>query len=83
MRTGSKISGCGKGRQAADVIGTITRIRDMTLEWKLPTLLCKLDISAAFDRLDRQKVVELLRARLDGKELDHELKLPDGTAYDL
>eukprot|EP00439_Symbiodinium_sp_Y106_P074001 s399_g14.t1 len=74
MRRGSKVSGCGKGRQAADIVGTISRIRDVTQEWKLPTLLCKLDISGAFDKLDRQKVVELLKDRLTGMEVDHELR---------
>ncbi|CAE7769231.1 unnamed protein product [Symbiodinium sp. CCMP2592] len=74
MRIGSRISGCGKGRQAADIIGTMTRLRDLTQEWDLPILLCKLDISGAFDKLDRQKVVELLRERLGGGDLDHELK---------
>ncbi|CAE7787600.1 unnamed protein product [Symbiodinium sp. CCMP2592] len=74
MRTGSRISGCGKGRQAADVIGTVGRIRDVTQEWKLGTLLCKLDISGAFDRVDRQKIVEFLKDRLRDHDLDHELR---------
>ena len=74
MRTGSKISGCGKGRQAADVIGTITRVRDVVHEWKIPLLLCKLDISGAFDKIDRQKLVELLKDRLSGHDLEHELR---------
>ena len=74
MRTGSKISGCGKGRQAADVIGTVSRLRDVAQEWKIPLLLCKLDISGAFDKLDRQKIVEFLKERLDGCELEHELR---------
>ena len=74
LRTGSRLSGCGQGRQAADVIGTITRVRDMTREWRLPVLLCKLDISGAFDKLDRLNFVEFLRHKLNGKEVDHELK---------
>ena len=74
MRTGSTISGCGKGRQAADVIGAISRIRDVVQEWKTPLLLCKLDISGAFDKLDRQRIVEFLKENLRHKELDHELK---------
>ena len=74
MRTGSKISGCGKGRQAADVIGVISRLRDVVQEWKVPLLLCKLDMSGAFDKLDRQRIVEFLKERLGNKELDHELK---------
>ena len=74
IRSGSKVSGCGKGRQAADVIGTMSRVRDVTAEWGLPTLLCKLDISGAFDKLDRLKVAEFLKKRLADKDLEHELK---------
>ncbi|CAE7268350.1 unnamed protein product [Symbiodinium sp. CCMP2592] len=74
LRSGSLISGCGKGRQAADVIGAIGRVRDVTVEWQLPTLLCKLDISGAFDKLDRMKVVEYLKTRLRDKDLEHELR---------
>ncbi|CAE7832190.1 pol [Symbiodinium sp. CCMP2592] len=74
MRTGSKVSGCGRGRQAADVIGTLSRVRDLTQEWRLPTLLCKLDISGAFDRIDRQKIAEFLKAKLQDKGVQHELK---------
>ncbi|CAE7219179.1 pol [Symbiodinium sp. CCMP2592] len=74
LRSGSRLSGCGKGRQAADIIGTVSRLRDVTHEWKLPVLLCKLDISGAFDKLDRQRVVEFLKGRLADKDLDHELR---------
>ncbi|CAE7848677.1 pol, partial [Symbiodinium necroappetens] len=45
----TKLVCCGKGRQAADVIG-------------------------AFDRLDRLKVVEFLKAHLNGTTLPHELR---------
>ena len=74
LRTGSRISGCGKGRQAADVIGTISRVRDVVHEWKVPLLLCKLDISGAFDRVDRQKICEFLVDRLRDRDVPHELK---------
>ena len=74
LRRGSKISGCGKGRQAADVIGTLSRIRDVTQEWRLPVLLCKLDIAGAFDKLDRQSVVDFLKGRLHKTDLKFELK---------
>ena len=74
LRKGSKISGCGKGRQAADVIGTLSRVRDVVHEWRLPVLLCKLDIAGAFDRLDRQNVVEFLKDRLGRGELKFELR---------
>eukprot|EP00439_Symbiodinium_sp_Y106_P043032 s1996_g5.t1 len=74
LRQGSRISGCGKGRQAADVIGALSRVRDITQEWRLPVLLCKLDISGAFDRLDRQSVVDFLKGRLANSDLKFELK---------
>eukprot|EP00439_Symbiodinium_sp_Y106_P050246 s3649_g6.t1 len=74
IRRGSKLSGCGKGRQAADAIGTMSRLRDVTAEWRLPTLMCKLDISGAFDKLDRLKVAEFLKQRLANKDLEHELR---------
>ncbi|CAE7484674.1 unnamed protein product [Symbiodinium sp. CCMP2592] len=74
LRVGSRVSGCGKGRQAADVLGTIARVRDITHEWKVPILLCKLDISGAFDRIDRQKICEFLKERLRGREVPAELK---------
>ena len=74
MRRGSTISGCGKGRQAADVLGTLCRVRDVTQEWKMPALVCKLDISGAFDRLDRLQVIKLLKQRLLDQGLDFELK---------
>ena len=73
LRQSSKISCCGKGRQAADLIGSISRIRDTTREWKLPLLLCKLDVAGAFDRVDRRKVAELILGRLRDKDRDHEL----------
>eukprot|EP00439_Symbiodinium_sp_Y106_P074342 s1137_g14.t1 len=74
LRTGSPISGCGKGRQAADVIGMISRARDVVHEWKVPLLLCKLDISGAFDRVDRQRICEFLVGRLREREVPSELK---------
>ena len=74
MRNGSRISGCGKGRQAVDVIGVISRIRDVVHEWQCPVLLCKLDISGAFDKIDRLKIIEFLMSRLKGKDVSHELR---------
>ena len=73
LRRPSRISCCGKGRQAADLIGAVTRIRDTTKEWKLPLLLCKLDVAGAFDRVDRAKVGDLLLRRLLHKGRDAEL----------
>ena len=74
LRRGSRISCCGRGRQSADLIGCISRIRDTTKEWKLPFILCKLDVAGAFDKVDRSKVVDLLVDRLRDKDLDAELR---------
>ncbi|CAE7637075.1 pol [Symbiodinium sp. CCMP2592] len=74
MRRGSRVSCCGRGRQAADLIGCISRMRDSTKEWKLPMLLCKLDVAGAFDRVDRSRVAQLLVQRLAGQSLDAELR---------
>ena len=74
LRSGSKISCCGKGRQAADLVGCVTRLRDVTHEWKMPLLLCKLDVSGAFDRVKRDKVANYLIENLQGKQLSAELK---------
>ena len=73
LRRSSRISCCGKGRQAADLIGAISRIRDTTREWKIPCMICKLDVAGAFDRVDRSKVGELLLQRLHHKGKDAEL----------
>ena len=73
IRRGSRISCCGRGRQAADLVGCLSRIRDVTREWKLPLLLCKLDVAGAFDRVDRNKVASLLIERLQDRHLDNEL----------
>ena len=74
LRRGSRISACGRGRQAADLIGGVSRIRDVVREWKLPCLLCKLDVAGAFDKVDRRKVADLLCSRLGGAQLSAELR---------
>ena len=66
LRVGSKISCCGKGRQSADLVGCVSRVRDVCKEWKLPLLVCKLDVSGAFDRIDREAVARHLIAKLQG-----------------
>ncbi|CAE7208035.1 unnamed protein product [Symbiodinium sp. CCMP2592] len=63
-----------KCRQAADLIGSVCRARDVIREWRLPCLLCKLDVAGAFDKVDRRKVAQLLRTRMHGKNLSHELR---------
>ena len=74
MRRSSRISCCGKGRQAADLIGAASRIRDVCREWKHPLLVAKLDVAGAFDRLDRRKVAHFLLGRLSGCNRSHELR---------
>ena len=73
-RRGSPVSACGKGRQAADLIGAASRIRDVVREWRLPALLGKLDVAGAFDRVDRRKIVALLKERLSDPRLGRELR---------
>ena len=74
LRRGSKISACGRGRQAADLIGATSRLRDVIREWKLPAILCKLDVAGAFDRVDRRRVADLLIKRLRDHDLGSELR---------
>ncbi|CAE7254887.1 pol [Symbiodinium sp. CCMP2592] len=74
LRRGSRISACGRGRQAADLIGATSRIRDVVHEWRVPCLFCKLDVAGAFDRVDRRKVAQLLKDRLMDKRLTAELR---------
>ncbi|CAE7333994.1 unnamed protein product [Symbiodinium microadriaticum] len=73
-RRGSSVSSCGKGRQAADLIGAASRIRDVVHEWRLPAVLGKLDVAGAFDRVDRRKIVLLLNERLCDPKLGRELR---------
>ena len=74
LRVGSRISGCGKGRQAADVIGCLSRVRDVVQEWKEPMLVCKLDIAGAFDRIDRLQLVQFLTDNLGPSDCPRELR---------
>ncbi|CAE7542500.1 unnamed protein product [Symbiodinium sp. CCMP2592] len=74
LRRGSRISACGRGRQAADLIGVTSRVRDVVKEWKLPAVLCKLDVAGAFDRIDRRRVAALLSDRLGGQAVPCELR---------
>ena len=74
LRRGSRTSTCGKGRQSADLIGCLSRIRDVAREWREPLLVIKLDIAGAFDRLKRPAVVELVKERIKGTELGIEAR---------
>ena len=74
LRQGSLISCCGKSRQSADLVGSISRIRDVTKEWCVPLLICKLDVAGAFDKIDRRRVAQLLLDRLGEHGCPCELK---------
>ena len=74
LRRGSRVSACGKGRQVADLVGAMTRVRDMAHEWREPLLIAKLDVAGAFDRLSRAKVAELILARTKDCELGREVR---------
>ncbi|CAE7946692.1 pol [Symbiodinium sp. KB8] len=74
LRQGSRVSCCGKGRQAADLVGCVSRLRDICREWRHPLLVCKLDVSGAFDRVKRDKVADYLINKLGNKHLDDELR---------
>ncbi|CAE7674710.1 unnamed protein product, partial [Symbiodinium sp. CCMP2456] len=74
LRRGSRISTCGKGRQVADLIGAITRLRDMAHEWREPLLIAKLDVAGAFDRLSRDEVARMVVARTSNTNLGVEVQ---------
>ena len=74
LRRGSRVSACGKGRQAADLIGAMSRVRDVIHEWKSSALARKLDVAGAFDRVDRKKVANLLVQRLKFQGVNQELR---------
>ncbi|CAE7273684.1 NNT, partial [Symbiodinium sp. CCMP2456] len=50
-------------RQVADLIGAMTRMRDIAHEWREPLLFAKLDVAGAFDRLSRDEVAEMIVSR--------------------
>ncbi|CAE7518077.1 unnamed protein product [Symbiodinium sp. CCMP2592] len=74
LRRGSKISSCGRGRQSADLIGSLSRVRDIVREWDESILVTKLDIAGAFDKISRQKVVDLILQRTSGSQLGYEVR---------
>ena len=65
LRRGSACSSCGKGRQVSDLLGAMSRLQEISKEWALPLLITKLDVQGAFDRLSRQRVVDLVLERVD------------------
>ena len=64
LRTATDIACCGKNRQAADMLGCMSRLRDMVKEWKIPLLVAKLDIRGAFDALSCSSVASYLVDKL-------------------
>ena len=68
LRKGSDIACCGRGRQAADLVGCATRLRDVVKEWGVPLLIAKLDIRGAFDSLDRSSLAKKLNWCGKGRE---------------
>ncbi|CAE7736685.1 unnamed protein product [Symbiodinium necroappetens] len=74
IRQASDISCCGKNRQAADLVGSLSRIRDVAKEWRMPLLVAKLDIRGAFDALSRRKLADFLCLRLAGCGVSRETK---------
>ncbi|CAE7240353.1 unnamed protein product, partial [Symbiodinium sp. CCMP2456] len=74
LRKGTEFACCGKGRQAADLVGCFTRLRDMCKEWRIPLLVAKLDIRGAFDALDRKAVARFLSDKLTHVGLGREAR---------
>ena len=74
IRRPSRCSSCGSGRQAADIIGCVTRLRDVVKEWRLPALLAKLDVKGAFDKVRRSAVADLLQKRTRDGGVDMETR---------
>ena len=74
LRAPSCCSSSGKGRQAADLIGTFTRLRDVTREWRCGIVAAKLDVRGAFDFIDRGAVASFMQERLDKPERRFELR---------
>ncbi|CAE7295584.1 unnamed protein product [Symbiodinium sp. CCMP2456] len=74
LRRPSGASCCGRTRQSADLIGGITRLRDITREWKLPMVCAKLDVKGAFDRVRRDAAARLLIDRTRNYALNAEVR---------
>ena len=54
----------GRGRQAADVLFTVNRLCQLDQEWKQGLCAVKIDISKAFDSVDRARMMEKLQERV-------------------
>ena len=74
LRSPSCCAASGRGRQAADLIGTFTRLRDVCREWREGIVAIKLDVKGAFDFIDRGRVADYLEQRLAEAETTYELR---------
>ncbi|CAE7234815.1 unnamed protein product [Symbiodinium sp. CCMP2592] len=74
LRSPSCCASSGKGRQPADLIGTFTRLRDITKEWRIGVVAAKLDVRGAFDFIDRGCVASFLQDRLGDSGMPFELR---------
>ena len=54
----------GRGRQPTDVLFTLHRLLQLDQEWKTGIAVVKIDISRAFDSVNRAKLVQKLQERL-------------------
>ena len=54
----------GRGRQAADVLFTVNRVFQLDQEWKQGVCAIKIDISKAFDSVDRGELMAKLTERI-------------------
>ena len=70
----SSASCCGPGRQSADLIGSVTSLRDNVREWKLPIVCAKLDVNGAFDKVQRTAAAELIVDRTRNHFLNTEVR---------
>ena len=74
VRRPSSASCCGRGRQTADLIGGMTRLRDTVREWKLPMLCAKLDVKGASDQIKRKAAKQLVVDRTRNQLLNTEVR---------
>eukprot|EP00439_Symbiodinium_sp_Y106_P015604 s5064_g2.t1 len=66
LRLPAPWSSSGHGRSCADLVGSLSRLRDITREWRLGMIVVKLDIRAAFDHLSREAVADYIHTNLTG-----------------
>ena len=52
----------------------MSRLQEMAKEWAIQLLITKLDVQGAFDRLSRQKVIDLFMQRTEGQQVGIETR---------